>query len=139
MNRSHLQQLSLERIEDARELLAISRWSAAYYLAGYSLECALKSCVLAYIEKTGIIFEDKKFAERCWTHDNEELVKQANLKLERDKAMGANLLLNENWLVVRDWSEASRYRLSQQHDAENLFLALTDSVNGVLPWVKTFW
>ena len=58
MNRAELQRLSLERIEDARALLAAKQWSGAYYLAGYSLECALKSCVLAYIERTGIIFED---------------------------------------------------------------------------------
>ncbi len=63
MNRAELQQLSDERIEDARALLAAKRWPGAYYLAGYALECALKSCVLAYIDRTGIIFEDKKYAQ----------------------------------------------------------------------------
>jgi len=43
-----------ERIEDATALLAASRWSGAYYLTGYALECALKSCVLAYNDYVSI-------------------------------------------------------------------------------------
>jgi len=139
LNRAELQHLSTERIEDARALLAANRWSGAYYLAGYALECALKSCVLAYIERTGIIFEDKKYAEKCWTHDIEELVKQAGLEVERDKSAGANLNLGHNWLIAKDWSESSRYRMSTQLQAEKLFNALTDNPNGVLLWIKTFW
>ncbi len=52
MNRATLQQLSDERIGDARALLAANQWLGAYSLAGYALECALKSCVLAYIDQT---------------------------------------------------------------------------------------
>lgn len=115
------------------------QWSGAYYLAGYSLECALKSCILARVERTGIIFEDKKFAEKCWTHDIEDLVKQAGLTDERDNAAAANLALGQNWQVAKDWSESSRYRLFTQLQAEKLFRALTDNSDGVLPWVKTYW
>ena len=139
MNRAELQKLSTERIEDARVLLAEKRWPAAYYLAGYSLECGLKSCVLTYIERTGIIFEDRKYAEKCWTHDIDELVRQAGLTVERDKAAGINLNLGHNWSIVKDWSESSQYRMSRQLEAEKLFYALTDNTDGVLPWVKTFW
>ena len=139
MNRTALQQLSAERIEDARALLAASRWPGAYYLAGYSLECALKSCVLAYIDRTGIIFEDKKYAEKCWTHDLVELVKQAGLTVERGKAAGANPNLGQKWHIATDWSEASRYRMSTQSQAEKLFAAINDDTDGVLQWVKNFW
>ena len=139
MNRAELQQLSFERIEDARCLLAASRWSGAYYLTGYALECALKSCVLAYVERTGIIFEDKKFAEKCWTHDLETLVKQADLVTERGLAITANAQLGTNWLVAKDWSESTRYRLSTQQQSEKLFAAITDNSDGVLQWVKYHW
>ena len=139
MNRAELQQLSTERIEDARALLVASRWAGAYYLAGYSLECALKSSVLAYIERTGIIFEDKKYAEKCWTHDLEDLVRQAGLAVERDKAAGINPNLGQNWLIAKDWSESSRYRMSTQLQAEKLFTAINDNTDGVLQWVKNFW
>ncbi|MCP4700964.1 MAG: hypothetical protein GY862_29530 [Gammaproteobacteria bacterium] len=139
MNRTEFQQLSDERIEDARALLAASRWSGAYYLAGYALECALKSCVLVYVVRTGIIFEDKKFAEKCWTHNLETLVKQANLTTERGLAIAKNAQLGSNWLTAKDWSETVRYRLSTQQQAENLFDAITNSTDGVLQWVKNRW
>jgi len=139
LNRTELQQLSSERIEDTQALLAASRWPGAYYLAGYSLECALKSCVLAYVERTGIIFQDRKFAEKCWTHDLEELVKRADLTAERDKAAGTIPDLGKNWLIAKDWTEASRYKMSTQLQAERLFNAINHNTDGVLQWVKTFW
>ncbi|NLS92967.1 MAG: hypothetical protein GXX96_12500 [Planctomycetaceae bacterium] len=139
MNRATLQRLSDERLDDARALIAAKQWAGAYYLAGYSLECALKSCVLAYIDRTGIIFEDKKYAQNCWTHDIEDLIRQAGLKIERDKAAGTNLTLGQNWLIAKDWSETSRYRMSTQLQAEKLLHALTDNTDGVLSWVKSFW
>jgi hypothetical protein len=139
LNRTELRQLSAERIEDARALLAASRWSGAYYLTGYSLECALKSCVLAYIVRTGIIFEDKKYAGKCWTHDIEDLVRQAGLAVERNKAAGRNSNLGRNWLIAKDWSESSRYRTSSKLQAEDLFAAITENTDGVLQWVMNFW
>ena len=139
MNRAELQELSDERIEDARALLAASQGPGAYYLAGYALECALKSCVLAFIDRTGIIFEDKKYAEKCWTHDIEDLVRQAGLTVERDKAVGTNIKLGQHWLIAKDWSESSRYRMSTQWQAADLLNALTDTTDGVLPWVKNYW
>ena len=54
-----------------QHLLSAGRWSRAYYLAGYAVECGLKACVLAYVERTCVIFLDKKFSEKCWTHDVE--------------------------------------------------------------------
>jgi len=139
LNRSEWQQLSAERIDDARTLLVGAKWSGAYYLAGYSLECALKSCVLAYIERTGIIFEDKKYAERCWTHNIEDLLGLAGLAVERERMAGANFTFGQNWTVAKDWSEQNRYRMSTQLKAEELFDALTDHTNGVLPWVRNYW
>jgi len=139
MNRSELQQLADERIEDAKTLLAASRWSAAYYLAGYALECALKSCVLAYVERTGIIFEDRKFAEKCWTHELETLVKQADLTTERGVAIAANDQLGTNWLIAKDWSEATHYRFSTQQQTEKLVHAIANPTDGVLEWLKNHW
>ena len=77
MNRQELKRLADDRALDAEALIAAGRWSAAYYLAGYSVECALKSCVLTYIDNSGVIFLDKKFAEKCWTHDVEVLLAAA--------------------------------------------------------------
>ena len=120
-------------------MLAASQWPGAYYLAGYSLECALKSCILAYIDRTGIIFENKEYAKKCWTHDLKTLVEQADLKVELNKATGANPELAKNWALAKDWSESSRYVMHSESQAKDLFNAITDNTDGVLPWVKKFW
>lgn len=64
MNRAELKQLSMDRVGDAEILLANGRWAAAYYLLGYAVETALKACILKFVEETGVIFSDKKFAEK---------------------------------------------------------------------------
>ena len=47
MNQAELRKLAEERILDAKALLDGKRWELAYYTAGYAVECALKSCLLA--------------------------------------------------------------------------------------------
>lgn len=139
VNRAELKKLAKERIRDARALLAAKRWSGAYYLAGYAVECALKARILRYVEATGVIFPDRKYAERCWTHDLEELVKLADLEATRGQKAAANPPFGKNWLVVKDWSEQSRYRRTPHHQAKKLFKAITNLADGVLPWIKTHW
>lgn len=139
MNRLELQQLAEDRILDAQALLAAQRWSGAFYLAGYAVECALKSCVLVRIANTGIIFQNKKFVEQCWTHDLEVLVKAAELEEILGLAMAANSILLGHWNTVKDWNEMSRYQQKSQAEAERLFLAVADPTNGVLPWIRSRW
>ncbi len=45
MNRLEFQAMAEERIVDASLLLVGGQWSAAYYLAGYAVECGLKACI----------------------------------------------------------------------------------------------
>src|SRR5689334_10545399 len=80
VNRAQLRQLAEDRILDAERLLAAGRWGGAYYLAGYAVECGLKACIMVYVEAIGAIFQDRKFSEKCWTHDLEDLLNLANLK-----------------------------------------------------------
>ena len=80
MNRAQWQRLAQERASDAEILLNGGQWAGAYYLAGYAVECGLKSCVLAFVENNpDIVFRDKKYSEKCWTHDIGNLVALADL------------------------------------------------------------
>jgi HEPN domain-containing protein len=139
MNRGELQQLAEERILDAKALLAARRWSGAHHMAGYAVECALKACVLAYVEKTGVIFEDRKYAERCWTHDLEELLRLAELKEAFALDIAKNAVLGQNWVIVKDWDEVSRYRKTPHQEAKKLSKAITDKASGLLPWIMSRW
>jgi hypothetical protein len=139
VNKEELRQLAQERLLDAKALLAARRWSGAYYLAGYAVECALKACILGLVERTGIIFEDKKYAERCWTHDLEDLLELAALTEALRLDIGQNAALGHNWDIVKEWDEASRYRKTPHHKAKSLYQAITDKVNGVMPWITSRW
>ena len=133
VNRAELQRLAEERVLDAEVLLKEKRWSAAYYLAGYAVECGLKSCVLVYIENTGIIFQDRKFAGNCWTHDIEELVKLAGLERERGVDVSANSDLGTNWLIVKDWNEVARYQGWTEPEVRSLYNAVADRTERGIP------
>jgi hypothetical protein len=139
VNRAEWQQLARDRIREAKALLAAKLWGGAYYLAGYVVECGLKSCILAYVERTGAIFEDRRYAEKCWTHDLEELVSLASLEKSLGLAIAANPALKQNWLIVTDWSELSRYRRTPHHKAKRLYRAITDKPDGMMPWITNHW
>jgi HEPN domain-containing protein len=139
VNRTEAKRFAEAWIVDAKALLDAGRWHAAYYLIGYAVECGLKACILAYIDNTGIIFRDKKFAEKCYTHDIEALVKAANLETTRGLDMQANPDLAANWQRVKDWNVDIRYQERGEAEARRLYEAVTDSANGVLPWIKARW
>ena len=142
MNRSDFQRISNERIADAKALLKAKRWSGAYYVAGYAVECGLKSCILIRLTSHAeLIFEEtnKRFSERCWTHAIEELVRLAGLEGERQADTDANSDLLRNWLLVKDWSEKSRYQIVSNARATKLYEAITDKKNGVMQWIKSRW
>lgn len=142
MNRQWLQNLALERIEDAQALINAQRWSAAYYLAGYAVECGLKSCVLKYVEATGMIFQDRNFLKslnECWTHDLDKLVGMSGLTKQFGEDRKLDTLLNASWGLVKDWKETSRYEHKTQRDTTDLLQAITNNPHGVLPWIQLHW
>jgi hypothetical protein len=139
VNRTEARQFADAWVLDAKTLLDASRWHAAYYLVGYAVECGLKACVLAHIDNTGIIFQDKKYAEKWFTHDIEVLVKAANLEVARGVDIQANPALGVNWQIVKDWNVDIRYQEKDEFDAQTLYAAVTHGANGVLPWIKGRW
>ena len=138
MNRTELQWLANERLRDAKALLAARRWSAAYYLAGYAVECGLKSCVIAYLMRTDQ-FPEKRFSEQCWTHNLSQLLGLTGLKPVLDAAAAADTALDANWGIVKDWNEASRYEHKAKVEAQRLYDAITDSKHGVFAWIRSHW
>lgn len=146
MDRSVFQQLSGIRIEEAKVLLDASNPSGAYYLAGYSVEFALKSCILNHVQNSdgvGIIFKDKKYVNDCYTHDLVKLLRLADLEARFDSISltqdSHDRELSANWLVVKDWNEHCRYRQHEIEEAEKLITAIDQKPNGVLLWLKQYW
>src|SRR6516162_1988405 len=102
-----------ERIKDARALIRGGRWEFAYYAAGYSVECALKSCLLARMIYTAWVFEDKWKAQDCLSHDFDQLIRLAGLTNEHNDKLSASAAgggeFVANWDIVSRWKVASRY------------------------------
>ncbi len=143
MNQADLQRLAAERIEDAKVLLAGGRWEFAYYSAGYAVECALQTCVLARMVYTGWVFKEKWKASDCLTHEPGELVRLAGLEAELDGRIKTGAAANDqfltNWTRVSDWKVTSRYEAKTQDEARDLFEAIISNGDGVLPWIKMYW
>jgi hypothetical protein len=139
VNQIQLRTQANDRIADAVVLMAGGRWSFAYYVVGYAVECALKSCVLARMTHTGGVFQDKKFAEKCFTHNFNELVKLAELTTELNAHLAANPAFVGNWGTAGLWTETSRYESKAQSEAEALYNAITNVPDGVLMWTQSYW
>ena len=92
-------------------------WDGAYYLAGYAVECGLKACIMAYVERTGIIFEDKKYSEKCWTHDLEALVVLADLEIVLQADCINAPALGGHWATTIEWAETRRYMRTLEIEA----------------------
>jgi HEPN domain-containing protein len=136
-SQADFQSLAEQRLMEAKQLLDSQLWSGAYYLAGYAVELALKSCVIKLLLKTDE-FPIKKFSEKCYTHKLEDLIDVARLVADWNAAI-SNPQFESAWQIVRRWSEQSRYYQIDQVDAEMLYEAITQPAFGVFPWIKTVW
>jgi len=133
LNRQDLQNLALTRLEEVEVLLNNHKYSGAYYLSGYVIECALKACIAKQTQEFD--FPDKKTVMDSYTHDLENLVKVAKLDKELKSLLNdANFSLR--WLEVRDWSEESRYQTHNRQKALDIYSAITDPTHGVLQWLQ---
>jgi hypothetical protein len=143
LNRAELQKMTEERIKDARVLLQGKRWSYAYYVTGYAVECGLKSCVLAQMIHTGWVFQEKVKVEECLTHEFGKLVQIAGLTDELNKLLAASTAAGKefvgNWTTALQWKVTSRYEAKKKTEAEKLYAAITDKPNGVFLWIKKYW
>ncbi len=140
MNRLQWQQLAERWLVDAKSLLDDHRWSAAYYAAGYAVECGLKACIVKYVAATPeAIFADRRFSEKCWTHSLMDLVQIAGLETARRADVIGNPAREQNWAVVKDWSEKARYQTTTYHKAKKLYNAITNDPNGGMQWIRAHW
>lgn len=134
LKRADLQAMAKAKLVDANVLYQNGRYSSAYYLAGYAVEFALKSCISRQMARE--VIPDKSFVAKIYTHQLTELVKLAGL--ESDLKQQASEF-EVNWAITKDWSEQSRYEVMQQADAQYLLEAITNESHGVMQWIKRHW
>jgi HEPN domain-containing protein len=136
MNRSDLQRLARIRAREAKGLLNLKEPNGAYYLAGYSVECALKACLAKQTRRYD--FPDRRNVLQSHTHNLHDLLHHAGLEAAMLMDSAGVIALADNWIKVKEWSELSRYQEKTQSEAEQLVRAVLGR-NGVLPWLMRRW
>ena len=143
MNRIDFQEIADLRLRESKTLLAGGFPEGAYYLAGYAVECALKSCIAKRTREHD--FPEKKLVNDSHTHDLGKLLDLAGLSDLLKNDVASNVELKLDWEKVRDWSEQSRYELfigdlrGGLVEAELLIDAVESEKGGVLRWIKQSW
>ncbi|WP_089686833.1 HEPN domain-containing protein [Catalinimonas alkaloidigena] len=137
MSREELKELSRIRIKEAKVLLDNKFYDGAYYLSGYSVECALKACIAKNTKRYD--FPDKKVAIESHTHELLKLVKIAGLEIDLKKKLDLEPQFQLNWAIVKDWSEITRYKRNSVLDARDLYSAITNRSNGIMKWIRERW
>lgn len=138
MTKTDLEQLVEIRLKEAQALLSLDNFHGAYYLAGYSLECALKVCIAKQVNQYD--FPNKQLATKSHTHKLSDLVGVAGLKQKLTEREQKDEAFTLNWAVAKDWSEKSRYDCNINEPKARDFLdAITNDESGVLAWLKMYW
>lgn len=137
MNRDDFQQLAKLRLREAKILLDNGCYEGAYYLAGYAIECALKTCIPKQTQRDD--FPDRKFVSDIYTHDLNRLMNLAGLEADY-RIRKADSVFERNWMIVKDWSEQARYEHGVSAAiANDYYSAVTSRRNGIMPWIRKWW
>ena len=130
MNRADWQHLAEVRIAEAEALLTLAPAmpDGAYYLAGYSVECALKACIArAYNQHD---WPEKQFVVASHTHNILTLLRLAGLEAAKNLDAAANSALALNWNIVKDCDERSRYQTHSLAKAQRMVQAVSHVTDG---------
>ena len=117
---------------EAELLLANGFWSGAYYLVGYSLECALKAKIASSFRENEI--PELKRVQKIYSHDLSSLLSLSGLKDELELEMEANAELRKCWTIATEWSEQARYEIWTQERASAILGAVSGD-KGLLRWL----
>ena len=138
MNRKDLQTLSDLRVKEATALFDQGLFDGAYYLLGYAMECALKSCIARQFRQYD--FPDKKLVLDSYTHELEKLLSVSGLKEKLETELKNNPAMEFNWGAVKDWSEKARYHYGKgKIESLDFYNAVTEEGTGILSWLKNWW
>ncbi|WP_028527203.1 hypothetical protein [Runella limosa] len=136
------------KVVEAKVLCSGGHHKAAFYLAGYALEFALKAAVCKCLDMPDFFKEKQKgtagyvggVLEKYKTHDIKTLIVLAGLynKLEDYKTVNSDFGLAWYHIENLNWSERCRYELAGHSDID-----VNKFVEGIetqfLPWISQHW
>ena len=135
---SELGKAGKHRMDDARQLIAAVRWRGAMYLAGYSVECLLKTKLMRMFDCRHLReLEEELLRRKVLAAEATVFTHQLEVLLRLTNAMDRLRQNAENWRsfnIVNRWIPAWRYtaNISNEDDA-NEFM---DAVQNVSHWIE---
>lgn len=144
MIRQDFQQIAIVRLEDAQALLDKNQYDGCCYLAGYSIELALKAATCKLMERDDFFTLAKPETVRAFKiHNLTELIVLAGLWQKFVELPTNDPLVFDSWSVIHDqikWSEQVRYKIGfTQTQAVDMVEAIAHPQNGILKWIKNYW
>ena len=148
-SRSDLQTLTRQRLDEASTLLSLNFPDAAFYLAGYSIECALKAAVCKTLDQDNFYKPDRSnrgnryVQERIFrefkTHNYNDLLVLSGLSAKFELARDDEPTLYLAWIEIEEaaWTEQYRYQLGtkSRQDVSNFIKA----VEILIVWISNYW
>lgn len=129
---------SKHRLDDARALFNAVRWRGAMYMAGYALECLLKTKLMQVYNCRNLRELEEELQRRgllameatVFTHQLELLLRLTQ-SMER---LRQNRLLWPQFNLVNRWLPAWRYTadLGSRQDAEDFL----EAIEALISWVE---
>ena len=128
---------SHQRLEDAKVLLRASRWRGAMYIAGYAVECLLKTKLMQIYECQNLRELEAELQRRSilsgrstvFTHQLEELFKLTPGYNRLQQNQNVVSLFN----LVNRWTPKWRYTRQTTGDAATFFI---EAVEEVMHWIS---
>ena len=148
--RIEFQELATLRLEEASILLAKNYPDGAFYLAGYAVECALKSAICRTLDIDDFFELNSAKAhsakvkddvlQKFRTHDYGTLLALSGWYYKLDTAITLDVILGDAWTIIRtlSWTEQYRYETTTRK-GQVAVQGFIDSVNIFLQWIKTHW
>jgi len=137
ITKADLEALADTRLGDAVHLFQATRYSAAYYLAGYAVELGIKARIAGLFQAN--VIPEKGFVNAVYSHKLDELLGLAGIKERLKDDMKDDALLSSAWGVASKWNETSRYQMYDQFAAASMIHAVGDHDHGVQQWLKKHW
>ncbi len=134
-HRDEWKRLAQTRLDDAEVLVKNARYDAAYYLAGYALECAVKARIAGLFLEGYFPPKPKYIQDSVYTHDLDKLHVAAGLKEVFAQESESSDEFRKQWETVGNWSEQSRYDTQDQKTAEDML----EAARGVVECIRQFW
>ena len=131
-----LEALSDVRLQEAVRLYKARKYSGAYYLAGYAVECALKACLAKKARRYAFPPKPKIVRDHYYTHDLQKIAGESGLLPELERR---HPKLATYWATVKDWTGESRYDSRAGKRAKDILIAIEDPADGVLQCIKRHW